>query len=175
MATIITHPLVPVVAAYLIGRDKVPLSLIVVSAIASIIPDADVIAFKFGISYGDPFGHRGFSHSISFALVLGLIASYFSEYFKATKLLAFSMIFIATCSHGVLDALTDGGQGVAFFWPFTDERFFFPFRPIEVSPIGVRNFLTPRGALVLLSEFWLIWLPALAIIFWRIKKTKTSH
>lgn len=175
MATIITHPLIPVVAAYLIGRDKIPTKLLVAAGIAAIIPDADVIAFKFGITYGDPFGHRGFTHSISFALLLGLIASFCSDYFKSSKLVAFLMIFIGACSHGVLDALTDGGQGVAFFWPLTSERYFFPVRPIEVSPIGVRNFLTPRGATVLLSELWLIWLPAIAIIFWQLKTTKTSH
>lgn len=167
MATIITHPLVPVVAAYLIGRDKVPTKLIVLAGIASIIPDFDVIAFRFGIPYGDQFGHRGFTHSAAFALFLGFLASFFHTYFNANKVITFALIFIGACSHGILDALTDGGQGVAFFWPLTDHRYFFPIRPIEVSPIGVRNFLTPRGLEVLISEVWLIWLPAMAVIFWK--------
>ena len=38
-------------------------------------------------------------------------------------------------SHGVLDALTDGGPGVAFLAPFDDTRYFFPWRPIRVSPL----------------------------------------
>jgi inner membrane protein len=43
-------------------------------------------------------------------------------------------------SHGILDAMTDGGLGVAFFSPFDDTRCFFPFRPIKVSPIGLSFF-----------------------------------
>jgi len=30
--------------------------------------------------------------------------------------------------HGLLDMITNGGKGVAFLWPFTSERFFFPAR-----------------------------------------------
>ena len=37
-------------------------------------------------------------------------------------------LFLSTASHGVLDALTDGGLGVAFFSPFDQTRYFFPFR-----------------------------------------------
>ena len=85
------------------------------------------------------------------------------------------MLFIGLASHGVLDALTDGVQGVAFFWPITNDRYFFPVRPIEVSPIGLKNFLTPRGMTVLWSEFILIWIPTLLILaritFTRKKKT----
>jgi len=44
---------------------------LILAAVCSVIPDADVLGFKLGISYGDPFGHRGASHSILFALVLG--------------------------------------------------------------------------------------------------------
>jgi inner membrane protein len=55
-------------------------------------------------------------------------------------------------SHGLLDAMTTGGLGVAFFAPFSAERYFFPWRPILVSPIGIERFLSPRGAAVLMSE-----------------------
>ena len=43
------------------------------------------------------------------------------------------LLFVAMASHGVLDALTDGGRGVGFLIPFSSERFFFPWRPIPVS------------------------------------------
>lgn len=172
MATIITHPLVPVVAAYLIGKDKIPPRLLVISCIATVIPDLDIIGLRFGISYGDQFGHRGFSHSIFFAVLTALLAMMFDGYFKVSRKLVFLMIFIATVSHGFLDAMTDGGRGVAFFWPFSAERHFLPIQPIEVSPIGIRNFLTPRGATVLWSELWIIWLPALVVIFWKKRKVR---
>lgn len=46
-------------------------------------------------------------------------------------------LFLATISHSLLDALTNGGMGVALFAPFDNRRFFFPFRPIEVAYFGV--------------------------------------
>jgi len=66
-------------------------------------------------------------------------------------------LFAATASHGLLDAFTNGGLGVAFFAPFDSARYFFPFRPIAVSPIGIARFFTRRGAEVLLSEIEWVW------------------
>ena len=67
-----------------------------------------------------------------------------------------------TASHGLLDALTNGGRGIAFFAPFSDHRYFFPWRPIQVSPIGV-GFFSPRGLRVLASESGWIWVPSAII------------
>jgi inner membrane protein len=69
-------------------------------------------------------------------------------------------LFLATGSHGVLDAMTDGGLGVAFLAPFSSERWFLPWRPIRVSPIGIAAFFSTRGRAVLESELWVVWLPA---------------
>lgn len=165
MATIITHPIIPIAAAYLISKDKVSPRLLIAACLASVLPDFDVIAFRFGVPYGDQFGHRGFTHSVMFAVFIGILGILFSKSLKAGKIIAFTMLFIGSVSHGILDALTDGGQGIAFFWPFDHGRYFFPIRPVEVSPIGLSNFLTARGASVLISELWLIWLPTSMIIF----------
>jgi inner membrane protein len=69
-------------------------------------------------------------------------------------------LFLSTLSHGILDALTSGGLGVAFFAPFDNSRYFFPWRPIRVSPISVSGFFSSRGLQVLRSELQWIWLPA---------------
>ena len=70
---------------------------------------------------------------------------------------------MVTVSHGVLDAMTDGGLGVAFFSPFDTARYFFPWRPINVSPIGVGQFFNGQGAVVLASEAIYVWLPLAAV------------
>ncbi len=44
----------------------------------AIIPDADVISFKLGIPYQDFWGHRGFTHSFVFALILGVFITVIS-------------------------------------------------------------------------------------------------
>jgi inner membrane protein len=68
--------------------------------------------------------------------------------------------FLATASHGVLDALTDGGPGIAFVVPFDDTRYFLPWQPIRVSPISLERFLSARGLRVLRSEAIWVWLPS---------------
>ncbi|PYR66574.1 MAG: hypothetical protein DMF88_15795, partial [Acidobacteria bacterium] len=67
-----------------------------------------------------------------------------------------------TASHGLLDAMTNGGRGIAFFAPFSNHRYFFPWRPIQVSPIGA-GFFSPRGLRVLASEAVWIWVPSAII------------
>jgi len=61
------------------------------------------------------------------------------------------LIFFCVASHGLLDALTNGGRGIALLWPFTNARYFAPWRPIPVAPIGLR-FLSSRGLHVALVE-----------------------
>lgn len=72
--------------------------------------------------------------------------------------------FIVTASHGLLDALTNGGLGVAFFAPFDNERYFFPWTPLEVSPIGVSVALLDRFRVVLANELLWVWLPAFVLL-----------
>jgi inner membrane protein len=69
------------------------------------------------------------------------------------------LLFLATAAHGVLDAMTTGGLGVAFFSPWNPERYFFGFRPIAVSPIGIKAFFSGVGLRVLGSEALWVGLP----------------
>ncbi|UFS72790.1 metal-dependent hydrolase [Geomonas sp. RF6] len=108
--------------------------------------------------YGSLFGHRGFLHSLTFgALVAG--ASALLLFRQDRPLYHFLLFFAAVASHGVTDAMTDGGLGVAFFSPFDTKRYFFRFRPILVPPIGIGPFFTRYGFTVLMSEVRWVWLP----------------
>jgi inner membrane protein len=136
---------------------------LLLGALCSAIPDLDVIGFRFGVHYGDFWGHRGFTHSLAFAAVLAALAATVAlprgtDRARRVRLLAY--LFLATASHGVLDAMTDGGLGVAFFSPFDNSRYFLPWTPIQVSPIGIGRFFTARGLPVLESEFLWIWIPS---------------
>ena len=123
----------------------------------------------FRVSYSQTFSHRGFFHSpflgvcISFLLMI--------LFFRAEKIFSgrwfcyFSILLVIWVSHGVLDALTNGGRGVAFFSPFSSKRYFFPWTPILVSPMSIRSFFSSRGWSVLKSEFVWIWLPGLVLVF----------
>jgi outer membrane protein assembly factor BamE (lipoprotein component of BamABCDE complex) len=72
---------------------------------------------------------------------------------------------VVLASHGLLDSLTDGGLGAALLWPFSLKRFFAPWQPIPVAPIGP-DFFTLEGATVALSELALflpLWLFAFRV------------
>ena len=58
--------------AYGGGRRPSPLTLVAWSAL-SLLPDADVVGFSFGVRYEDPFGHRGATHSFAFAAGVGTL------------------------------------------------------------------------------------------------------
>lgn len=171
MPTILTHAAVPLAAGICLGHKHIPKPLLFAGMLAAILPDADVLAFKLGIAYLDQFGHRGASHSLFFALLIGLLAGAFAPFFKVKAWLAAGFVGISAASHGLLDMLTNGGEGVALFWPANASRYFFPWQVIEVSPIAIKRVLSARGLQVLLSEIYWVWLPLLGIcltcISWR--------
>ena len=131
------------------------LALSILFGAASLAPDLDVIGFAYGIRYGAPWGHRGASHSLVFALGLAAALTFatgaFSARLRKSRLRLFLWLAVVIASHGLLDALTDGGRGIALLWPFTNERVFAPLRPIPVAPIGIR-FLSARGLFVAIAE-----------------------
>ncbi|MEP7324822.1 MAG: metal-dependent hydrolase [Gemmatimonadota bacterium] len=90
---------------------------------------------------------------------------------------AFAFFFLATASHGFLDTMTDGGLGVAFFSPFSNTRYFLPWRPVQVSPIGLSRFFTARGWAVFQSELLWIWIPCgmLAGVAWILCRSNRTH
>jgi inner membrane protein len=136
----------------------------VLGATFAALPDLDGVGFWLGVPYESTFGHRGFTHSLVFAAILaglGLLA-FRDRAFAIERGKIWTYLFLATASHGVLDAMTTGGGGVAFFAPIVNERYFFPWRPILVSPMSIRRFFTARGVAILASEFVYVWLPAAA-------------
>lgn len=161
MPTVLTHPAVPLAMAWGLGKDVIPKRLLIAGVIASVIPDLDVLAFRLGIPYAAEFGHRGFSHSLMFAFMAAIIGTGLTRYLRSTPTRTFWFLFVAVASHGVLDAFTSGGLGVAFLWPFSAQRFFAPVHPIKVSPIGLTHFLSSHGLAVLRSELLWVWLPCL--------------
>jgi inner membrane protein len=161
MATPLSHA----VAALSIGscfyRTTIPKRVWLAGALCSVIPDMDAIGFRFGVPYSDFWGHRGFTHSLVFAALLaGAVTLVFQHTVGITRVSLFTYVFAATASHGLLDAMTNGGLGVAFFSPFDNQRYFLPWHPIRVSPIAVSRLFSPRSIGILKTEMVWIWLPA---------------
>lgn len=160
MPTFIGHAVTGIALSTIASPRRHWLRIALLCIFCSVIPDFDSIGLRLGIPYQHWLGHRGFSHSILFAAILGLAASLLIlEIEKSPKirLLYFSMFLACPLFHDALDAMTNGGLGVAFFSPFSEKRFFLPWRPIEVSPLSLRRLLTSRGIEVFTSEcIWVI-------------------
>jgi inner membrane protein len=168
MPTIITHAAVAVAGGIAFAPRDVPHHFWPLAILCSTIADADVMAFSFGIAYHHFFGHRGFFHSpfFGFLLSLFLMAAFFRDVEIFTTKWFFYFIFFCclAASHGILDAFTDGGLGIALLSPLNNERYFFPWTPIKVSPIGVQAFFSKWGWFVFKSELFWIWLPSFMIL-----------
>ncbi|TXD54202.1 MULTISPECIES: metal-dependent hydrolase [unclassified Polaribacter] len=159
MASIFGHAFVAVALGKSFSKPQQTSELFLLAVLCAVIPDADVIGFYFDISYGSFWGHRGFSHSFVFALFFGVLIAFifYKQHFLSKKgILLMFFFFLCTASHSILDAMTTGGKGVAFFSPFNDTRYFFSWRPIKVSPICIARFFSERGLKVIFSE--LIWI-----------------
>lgn len=132
------------------------------------LPDLDVLGFAVGVSYGDFLGHRGFSHSLVFAALLSFVVvqtAFRSNLYATLRTRLYLVFFLVTASHGILDGLTNGGLGIAYFAPFDNTRYFLPWQPVQVSPIGgLEKFLQSGGLAVLTSEFKWIILPGLVFL-----------
>ena len=146
-----------------LGRFAISGRLLAAGVAASMLPDTDVLAFRFGIPYAAQFGHRGFTHSLVFAALVAVVGSVAHQLLRSRSVPTFLFLFVATASHGVLDALTNGGLGVAFLWPFSSERYFAPIQFIRVAPLSVSRLLTVRGAGVLFSEIQWVWVPCVCL------------
>jgi len=104
------------------------------SALA-LLPDADVVGFSFGVRYADPWGHRGATHSIAFALAVATAIAVAATWLRpsrvrlkrvrlkpdttslrttslrTTSLRTWLIASAVLVSHGLLDTMTDGGRG----------------------------------------------------------------
>jgi len=153
--------------------------VIAMGVLCAIMPDADVLSFRFGIPYEALWGHRGMTHSLVFGLLFGLFMAMMLHFRRTKKdrLILGCYYAFCTISHGLLDGLTTGGRGVAYFAPWDTERYFLPWRMITVSPLGVSSFFSKWGLQVISSEAFWIGIPSITFIFlcWILRKFKGSN
>jgi inner membrane protein len=157
--TLYTHAYVGLGLANVVANRRMPALFWILSALLPTLPDLDAFSFA---SYGSAWGHRGWTHSFTFSLGIGLISALATfRYFHVRFWPLAGFFFVITASHGFLDACTFGGFGIPFFWPLTNERFG-PWGPVAY-PIGFQwpnpwKYESVRGELL-----W-VWLPVTALV-----------
>lgn len=178
MPTIFSHAITAIPISLGFAEKINKRKIIILSIIFSILLDFDGIGFQFGIKYNSLFGHRGFSHSLLFILIASIVFIFLTspkiKLKSKTGLLLFLNFFTIGALHILLDSMTNGGLGVALFSPLSNQRFFLPWRPIEVSAILPQYFFQLDGLTVIKFEPLYLVLPSilisLLIIFLKKKK-----
>jgi inner membrane protein len=157
-----------------VSRPKLSVTL----AVLAVIPDMDALSVPLGLGHDHLLGHRGFTHSLVFAAIIGLVvlAVLFRKVprFSRDWWTLWGLFFLATASHGILDALTYLAGGVALWAPFDATRYGFPWRPLPPPPLAVghiQSYFTPG---LMLAEFSRVWLPVgtIAALFWGVKRLR---
>ena len=127
--------------------------LLAAITIAAAAVDLDAVGRPFG--RGDVAwlgGHRTLTHSLTFALVLG-VAIGFAAWLGSDRRRWGTWGLVAACAiatHGLLDAMTTYGGGVAFLAPWSWARYKFAWQPLS----GVW------------PEVLGLWLPSVALLWW---------
>ena len=168
MPSIFTHPLVGLAAAKMMPARYRTKRFWILSFLCPFIPDLDGIGFYLGLPLEHFFGHRGITHSVFFALVLSvvIVAVFFNDrgFFSKRSVLLVAYFVAITVSHGILDAVTNTTNGVAFLSPIITTRFLFDFKPIESSPLSPAEFFGEQGFHIILGEIVWVWMPLIAAV-----------
>lgn len=168
MPSIISHAAAAASLSIAFAPNQAPVRFWPIAIASAMLPDADSILFLLRIPHSQSLDHRGFFHSPFLGLMISFLwmGLFFRDqpFFSSRWFHYFFFFFFVWTSHALLDALTNGGSGVAFFSPFSSRRYFFPWTPILVSPLRVKSFFSAWGWAVLKNELVRIWLPGTALV-----------
>jgi inner membrane protein len=166
MPSAFTHAFVGAALGTLFRRPGPPRRFWLAGAACAAAPDLDVVGpLWLGVPWRSMLGHRGISHSLAFAVVLGAVVTVLAfrdGAWRGRRLVVWLYLSLVTASHGLLDAMNDAVTGVAFFAPFDATRYLLPWRPLPVSPFAF-NFFSARGFVVFQAELLMVWLPAVVL------------
>jgi inner membrane protein len=128
-------------------------ALPVSAGLLAMLPDVDLAGRRlFGIRPSSLLSHRGLFHSPFFLILLAAVLALIVARGSSRKTFASLWLLWAGCmlTHPLLDALTDGGEGVMLLIPFARTRLYFPWHPIHTPGRSVH--LLARAFLIRSSE-----------------------
>jgi len=131
-------------------------------AFLGIAPDFDFALNWLRVSWGG--WHHGFTHSIPFAVVVGLLTIVVLRQWTARSFIVFTAAYV---SHTLLDFMFTESRGVALWWPFTNHRYKLELpNPIDYN-YSVDSFSHAAIDLLKISLIeLLIFGPILLIVIW---------
>ena len=167
-------PAVALAAAF--GTRHVGCRLMAAGAVCAVMPDLDFLLVTMQVDrFSGTYGHRGFTHSLGFALIIGLLGFAWPDRDRpgaARRAFRGSYLALCTASHPLMDSLIDMHICCAWWWPLDGLRHCFDWRPIpmrgvsihgwerlrvELQWIGLPLFMLANGGM-LLRRAWAWWL-----------------
>ena len=140
MPSSLSHAMIAVAGGSMLAPRPLLGTFLITGVVCAVIPDIDAVGRPFYGAAGDlQFlgGHRGFTHSLTFAALLGVLAPLATlgrARWDGHRLLFGVFIALATVSHGLLDTITSIGaavDGVQFLSPFSSRQFTMPWHLIH--------------------------------------------
>ena len=136
--------------------------MLLTGALLAISPDFDYLLNWLRIDYGG--WHHGFTHSIPFALVMGVVMMAVLREWKLRTYLVFTLAYV---SHTLLDFMFTESRGVALWWPFTNYRYKLRLpSPIDYEWSHASLLATLTDAAKLCLAELLIFGPILFLVIW---------
>ena len=161
-------------AAYSRQTGTNPLASAIVFAGLALAPDLDLVSSLLGVDSSSPLAHRGLTHSVTFALLTGVLAGGLLPGSTLRRCLTGGFVFAALMSHGLLDTMSFRGGGPMLLWPLSNAAYELAWRPIP----GVQSssqYLTLEAVPTFVVET-LLFLPftayAIAVVFPRLNRAK---
>lgn len=144
-------------------RDKLPRRTWALAAFCAVAPDLDWFVSLGNIHRGHVLNHRGAAHSLFAAACIAAVVFLTCFRKEQRRGAVWLCLTVAAMSHGLLDACTAGGVGVALFMPFSDTRWACIWQPGHVAPLPLNRAHTHFFLSSLLDEARWIGIPALAV------------
>jgi inner membrane protein len=126
----------------------------------ALIANAADLDFVLVFALGSRTWHRGFTHSLAFALVVGLTLLFALGRRRARRAAAYGLAY---ATHALLDFVTTKeSRGLELLWPFSDDRL--GLRWFGLSEIPSR--LPPAEVLKSLCIEFVLFAPLLLLVLW---------
>jgi inner membrane protein len=166
MPSLLGHAVAGLAITHSFSRARLPRRIWILAPLCAVAPDLDWFVSFLDYHKNHILNHRGVAHSLPGALLIAaamLLIGFPRDQRRAQVWLCLTL---AALSHGLMDACTAGGVGVALFMPFSDSRWSCLWQPIHVAPLPLGREDAYLFLLSLRAEAFWIGLPALALVAW---------
>ena len=174
MPSSFSHVVAGLAAGTPVLPDSIPKRYWVCAGVCAAFPDVDWLWSFRGLPYDHWLAHRGVTHSLIFAAALAAAVTWLILRPRAptrARTRLWAGLALATASHGLFDAMSTYGAGIAFFLPLSTKRFFLPWRPISGAGGPHEGGVALTVVTVFSRELLWVWLPsallALIVRWWR--------